>query len=295
MKKRNSFVLRRVLSSFSVLIILFSHGTSAFASVGEGTETGDAEASMKLGEAQEETGVVEKGEPPQTLEDQQAGDTEAPSVEPPIAEVPPAVDKTILQNKISELTQVLANSSLYTSTSLSITTANQLLARGQQLLASEEVSDEEVANCVAEITNLLAKLVLRGDKGPLQALVATAAGLVETDYTAASYSALAAALVAAQQLLNDPDAVTESLTAALNQLQSAIAGLVKTEAPKSETPKPEKPKPENPETPKPDVPVVETPKETKPEKPVIKEPETDKTTSNKSEKEQSVKKSDGDQ
>ena len=67
MKKRNSFVLRRVLSSFSVLVILFSHGTSAFASVGEGTETGDAEASMKLGEAQEETGVVGKGEPPQTL------------------------------------------------------------------------------------------------------------------------------------------------------------------------------------------------------------------------------------
>lgn len=295
MKKRNSFVLRRVLSSFSVLVILFSHGTSAFASVGEGTETGDAEASIKLGEAQEETGVVEKGKPPQTMEDQQAGDTETPSVEPPVAEVPPAVDKTILQNKISELTQVLANSSLYTSTSLSITTANQLLARGQQLLASEEVSDEEIANCVAEITNLLAKLVLRGDKGPLQALVATAAGLVETDYTSASYSALAAALVAAQQLLNDPDAVTESLTAALNQLQSAIAGLVKTEAPKPETPKPEKPKPENPETPKPDVPVVETPKETKPEKPVIKEPETDKPASNKSEEEQSVKESDGSQ
>lgn len=107
-----------------MLVILFSHGTSAFASVGEGTETGDAEASMKLGEAQEETGVVEKGESPQTLEDQQAGDTETPSVEPPVAEVPPAVDKTILQNKISELTQVLANSSLYTSTSLFITTAN---------------------------------------------------------------------------------------------------------------------------------------------------------------------------
>lgn len=40
---------------------------------------------------------------------------------------------------------------------------------------------------------------------------------------------------------------------------------------------------------------METPKETKPEKPVIKEPETDKPTSNKSEKEQSIKESDGGQ
>lgn len=69
------------------------------------------------------------------------------------------------------------------------------------------------------------------DKTALQAKVGEAAELAEEDYTAESWQALQEALVAAQAVLDNEEATQADVDAALEALNTAIAGLVEAEEP----------------------------------------------------------------
>ena len=242
MKKKNSLVLRKALTGFSVLLILFSPGVTAFASISDGAEMPVSEV------APEDTNsTIDQNE---SVQDP----TTTPAPENDISTQPeqPSTtvsDKTSLTAQTAQLTEVLSNSDRYVSTTFDNNYLDSLLQRADSLLATETAAQSEIDDCTAEILQALAGLRYRGDKTALQARIDYIATLQASDYTATSFAALQASVKTANALLADIDAEQDALDQMLEAVNEALAALVK--ATPSQPEKPEQPQPEKPATPQP--------------------------------------------
>lgn len=107
MKKRNSLRLRRALSAFSVLLVLFSQSAPAYANVV--ATSGSSEA------------VLENTTETTTSESEE-------QVTPP---TPVIVDKTKLEQQLTLLKEVMANAQQYRPSTYPAAKINQLYQWGQ--------------------------------------------------------------------------------------------------------------------------------------------------------------------
>ncbi|MDT2757071.1 glucosaminidase domain-containing protein [Enterococcus asini] len=283
MKKKNSLRLRKALASFSVVLILFSHGTGAYASVSQGEGNNSSQVTTTTGDSpvvQEDTSTeaigdvssaapVEEVAPPEVVPEETPTESnpvvEEPSVEEPGAESPaptpdpgeetpevPTVNDSELQNQLAALNVALENSANYTSISFDQGALEALANEATALLANDQATQDQLDACAVTIANKLASLVLRGDKSELTKLVEQAKQLKAADYTPESFAKVKDWLQKAETILKNQDATAADLAPITAGLQEAIAGLSKApekNKPEKPTPPavtPEKPAPTNP-------------------------------------------------
>lgn len=291
MKKKNSLRLRKALASFSVLIVLFSQGTTVFASVSEGdvnqeeaqvsqtAATQESAATSPITEEAvvEETPIAE--EPAETpIVPEQAEAEQAPEVgntpevtpepsepapEPPVEkpeeatpEVPEnPVDLSGLQAQLTALNTALDHQAEYTSASFDQAVLLALSAEAKELLANPDATQELLDACATKIQQALAALVKKGDTSALVALVQKAGQIKTSEYTEASIANLQNWIKQAQEILKNSDATQAQLAPIEAGLKQALAALVKTpaEKPDTEKPTPSKPKPDQPKPTQPDT------------------------------------------
>lgn len=131
-------------------------------------------------------------------------------------------DKTELLSLIE--TAEALNGADYTADSWAALQAALDAARG--VAADVNAEQTEVDAAAAALQQAIAELLLRGDTTDLDALIETAEGLNEEDYTPDSWAALEEALEAAKETAEDPNATQEDVDAAEEALQAAIDALV---------------------------------------------------------------------
>ncbi|PJN81276.1 hypothetical protein CWE04_03565 [Thomasclavelia cocleata] len=104
---------------------------------------------------------------------------------------------------------------------------NAALAEANTILANDNATQEEVDTSFARLSVAMHMLeFLKGDKTELQDLVDSTADLVAGNYTPESWSALQEALVEANAVLDDVNAMQEEVDDTCSNLQAAIDGLV---------------------------------------------------------------------
>ncbi|BDR55338.1 hypothetical protein KIMH_14490 [Bombiscardovia apis] len=136
----------------------------------------------------------------------------------------PVVNKTLLQAEVaSALT--LVRSDYVASSWPAFASA---LSNAQAVLADAAATQAQVNAALTSLQNTRAALVPVPvvNKAALQAEVTIVQTLVRSDYTPASWSALATALTSAQSVLADAAATQNQVDAALTSLQGARAALV---------------------------------------------------------------------
>lgn len=286
MKKKNSMRLRKALASFSVLIVLFSQGTTVYASVSEGvespeetqisqatatqeeipTETPTTESSVAETESTVATPeevpeqVTETTDTSEVVPEETPEETPAPSTPVPeepgeqpeesTPEVPATpVDQSGLQAQLTALNEVLQNQDAYTSTSFDQKALTALAEEASALLANAEADQGMLDACTAKIQQALGNLVKKGDSSALRSLVEKAGQIKASDYSEKSVADLQQWLKKAQEILKNPDATQDQLAPIVAGLEQALAGLVKAPAEKPEPAKPTPPK-AKPEQPK---------------------------------------------
>ncbi|MGX7133503.1 glucosaminidase domain-containing protein [Enterococcus songbeiensis] len=261
MKKRNTLRLRKALALFSVVVITFTHGMPAYAGVAESVAT--EEISEQIEEVQE----------PEVQPDA----TEESVAEPPapVAPVEPSqpevVDTTQVSQLLTQVNQIIANESSYTSASFAAAKPQLLAAQAsaQALLANPQATTAEVTQVVEQLQASFAGLILKSDKTALNQLIQASGSYQAATYTAATFAVFQTALTQAKTVAENENATEAEVAQALTALQQAIAQLKKAEQAKP-TPKPEPEKPQKPVTTQPAKPAETKPKETTPEK----QPET---------------------
>ena len=108
-----------------------------------------------------------------------------------------------------------------------VTEFNAALEEARVILANDNATQEEVDASFARLATAMHMLeFLKGDKTELQDLVDSTADLVAGNYTEESWSALQEALVEANAVLDDVNAMQEEVDDTCSNLQAAIDGLV---------------------------------------------------------------------
>ena len=113
---------------------------------------------------------------------------------------------------------------------------SKALARAREALASDAAGAQELSAAAEALSDAAQALRERADASALNAAVAqvdadmASGALVEADYTAESWSALASALESARTVASDGEATQESVDAAWDALGKARAGLVRADA-----------------------------------------------------------------
>lgn len=234
MKKKNSLRLRRALSIFSIIVMMFSQGAPAYASVVEGQETTTTEVV--------ETPPSDPGGSGTEGGENNGGTTETPEV----PEVVQPVDKTVLQQWFNDLQHHVDNINNYTPNSVQVSNILTVYEAAAAVLTNEAATVEEVNQQIAAIETAINLLVEKADKATLQKTITKAKSYKAADYTKESFQALQAAIQTGEAVFNNQNATTEQVGAAISGLDVAISNLQK---PATEKPKPpvEKPKPEKPE------------------------------------------------
>ena len=103
------------------------------------------------------------------------------------------------------------------------------IATGDKLIADEAGANQAKIDAAAKaLTDACAELVLKADKSALEAAIARAGALVETNYTPDSWAAadLANVLAAANVVLADPNATADAIAAQVAAIEAAEAKLV---------------------------------------------------------------------
>lgn len=144
----------------------------------------------------------------------------------------PEVDKTALKEAIDKASEI--NSSEYTNASLE--KLYEALEAAKDVYEDETAEQAAVDTAAADLNSAYDALVRVSDKTELQALMAEANELSETDYTAETWNALQEALEAAAAVDADHDASQEDVDSAAAALQAAIDALEKApvEGPKAD-------------------------------------------------------------
>ena len=161
------------------------------------------------------------------------------------------VDNTLtaLQNAKEALTKVEAATVSKTALSIAVDMANNVteeqlnkvvpvvveefngaLDEAKAILANDKATQEQVDASFARLASAMHMLEFyKGDKTELQSLVDATADLVEGNYTEESWTALQEALVEANTVMNDENAMQEEVDEAYDKLQAAIEGLEEAE------------------------------------------------------------------
>lgn len=144
----------------------------------------------------------------------------------------PEVDKTALKEAIDKASEI--NSSEYTNASLE--KLYEALEAAKDVYEDETAEQAAVDTAAADLNSAYDALVRVSDKTELQALMAEANELSETDYTAETWNALQEALEAAAAVDAEHDASQEDVDSAAAALQAAIDALEKApvEGPKAD-------------------------------------------------------------
>ena len=132
-------------------------------------------------------------------------------------------DKTDLQKAVADakaLTEADYTTATWKEVKEALATAEEVLAETDALQSAVDAAEEDLNDAVAA-------LVKRGDKTELQAAVTAAKALTETDYTAATWADVKAAVAAAETVLADVDALQSTIDDAAEALDAAVAALVK--------------------------------------------------------------------
>lgn len=242
MKKRNSLRLRRALSMFSIVLVLFSQGTPAFANVVTTTQASEAVQNNS------DTAVTETKNSPENTGEVSEGEND-----PTPAPTPVPVDKTVLTEMYNQLQNLINTEDQYRPSTFPGDKINELFQEASVMQNANEVDQNTVDALVERIKVFLGSLQLevKPDKESLQALLKKAITFKANEYTPASFKVLQKQIGLTNTLLTNEDASSAEVSSMLVNLQKAITGLVKEEAQKpTPTPKPD-PKPETKPNPKP--------------------------------------------
>lgn len=180
MKKRNSLRLRRALSAFSVLLVLFSQSAPAYANVAATSGSSQAE--------QENT--------TETV-NQESSEEQVPEPSPVV------VDKTKLEQEFKLLEEAIANAQQYRPSTYPSERFAELYDQAKTLLADNEADQVSVTTCAENINILLNGLEFKADKSNLQRLLTKAATFNASDYTPASFKALQTQIQIANGILKN--------------------------------------------------------------------------------------------
>jgi len=132
------------------------------------------------------------------------------------------VDKTELENLIKQVEEM--DSAMYTPVSWSAVDAALSIAR--EVAAADNTTQIAIDDAAAALRNALEALVIIPDISELEAAIAEANLLVESDYMSDTWVELAEALATAVAVATDPNAMEEEVAAALDRLNNAISALV---------------------------------------------------------------------
>ena len=166
---------------------------------------------------------------------------ELDAIEEPTPEPEPETDVSELKEAVEEAEGYDAEE--YTEASFAALVA--ALDKAEAVLANEEATQEEVDTALEELDTAIEGLeeVVEPtpepepevEKSDLENAIATAVDYDAEDYTEASFAALTVAVETAEAVLENEKATQDEVDTALEDLESAIAGLEKDE-PKTETP-----------------------------------------------------------
>lgn len=145
-----------------------------------------------------------------------------------IAAMVQIVDRTALQAAINRAGAI--DETAYTPDS--VADLRTALQAAVQAAADKDATQEQIDAAAKALAKALDALVKKPVYDRLQALIAQADLLVESDYTAASWAAMATRLADAQRVAADPEATQAAVDAAANALENALKALVKQTEPK---------------------------------------------------------------
>ena len=130
-------------------------------------------------------------------------------------------DKALLQKLVNEIAGLTASD--YSDSSWN---ALQLvLTEVNKVLADENAMQPEVDDAYTDLVKAFVNLRLKPNKDLLEDLINKANGLNRASYTASSIKVVDEEVAKANAILNNPEATAEEVTAAINGLTKAMAGL----------------------------------------------------------------------
>ena len=145
------------------------------------------------------------------------------------APTPEEADKTALKAKLAEAEAIKADD--YTEASYEA--LQEAVTKAKAVSENKSATEAEVTAALNELQTAIDGLVEKtptpeeADKTALKAKLAEAEAIRAADYTEASYASLQAALTKAKAVSENKSATEAEVTAALNELQTAIDGLVR--------------------------------------------------------------------
>jgi beta-xylosidase len=108
-----------------------------------------------------------------------------------------------------------------------IANMESVIEDAKELLADDYATQDAVDEMVYNLVLAMNQLYEKGDKAALQALVDSVDSLIESEYTADSWSDLEAALDKANRVLANENAIQDYVEAAFDELREAIESLVR--------------------------------------------------------------------
>ncbi|BCA85671.1 N-acetylmuramoyl-L-alanine amidase [Enterococcus saigonensis] len=252
MKKKNSLRLRRALSVFSVVLMLFSQGTPAFANVA--STTAGSEVAQDNADTAPAVETNNQENPSNSTESSEGSTDPIPT---------PVVDKALLKEKYNQLEELINTKGDYRPSTYPTDKINALYHEANVVLNLSEVDQVTIDTLVETITSFLielqTQLEVKPDKTSLHTLLTKALVFKASEYTPASFKILQNQIGLTNGVLNNEDASAEEVIGMQSSLQKAIDGLTKIEAPKpNPTPKP-KPDPQPQPKPQPNKPAINKP------------------------------------
>jgi hypothetical protein len=139
------------------------------------------------------------------------------------ANLVPATDTSALEGLMEQGEDILAHAADYVAThQAALRTAIDAAA---QLVANPLATQDQVLAQAIALSTAISRVLPKGDKTGLRALIGVVAGLDSARYTPNSWARLASALAAARTVEADPEAWKGEVDDAFAALQSATAGL----------------------------------------------------------------------
>lgn len=145
-------------------------------------------------------------------------------LEAAVADLAPRGDKTALRDLLDTVSDLSEDD--YTSTTFKEFSEAFINAQAVESKDDGLTSEQEVIGALNELKSAYQALVRRGDKTELEAKIAELAIINPADYTASSYNSYKTVYDAARAVIDDVDAVQESIDQALANLTAEVAKLV---------------------------------------------------------------------
>jgi hypothetical protein len=137
----------------------------------------------------------------------------------------PATNKSALSELIDVAEEILDDASAYIPASLA--NLETALAAAKTTLAAPDATQDAVDDAFASLAGALQNMYEKGDKTALDFLVQIVGSYREANYTPASWADFAAALEAAEEVIENANAVQEMVDSAYDALVDTFLGLAR--------------------------------------------------------------------